>query len=36
VIFHVRRHETRGVVVAGILLVIVALLAVLRFGPYSF
>jgi uncharacterized membrane protein YphA (DoxX/SURF4 family) len=36
VLFHIRRGEAQGVVVAGILLVITALLAGLRFGPYSF
>jgi uncharacterized membrane protein len=35
-VFHIRRKETRGIVVAGALFVILALLAVARFGPYSF
>lgn len=35
VVVHVRRRETRGIVVAGILLVYAGLLAWARFGPYG-
>ena len=33
---HVRRKEPQGIVVTGVLFVILVLLAVARFGPYSF
>jgi len=32
---HLRRKETQGVAVTGVLFVLTALIAVLRFGPYS-
>jgi uncharacterized membrane protein YphA (DoxX/SURF4 family) len=35
VVVHVRRKEGRGVVVAGVLLVLAALVAAARFGPWS-
>ncbi|WP_027345481.1 DoxX family protein [Hamadaea tsunoensis] len=35
VLLHIRRKETRGVVVAGILLILAAVVAWGRFGPYA-
>jgi len=35
VLLHIRRKETRGVVVAGILLILAAIVAWGRFGPYA-